>query len=136
MKTLKMFFEMLRRVLLGLFIVYWVVSIFYTAEKFFTGGSSAVVGWYKHIDSSLVARGEGWFLTKWSWKRFLAGQFANLAITMALHFAGRQSKRMPQKGRLPAWAASTNKKRNNELPCKYGMLPLRFEPVRLLEVRM
>src|SRR5437660_11145118 len=25
-----------------------------------------VVGWYQHIGSSLVQRGDGWFLTKWS----------------------------------------------------------------------
>jgi hypothetical protein len=96
MKTLKTFFQLLRRCLLGLLIAYWVIFIFYTAEKFVTGGSSAVVGWYKHIDSSLVHRGDGWFFAKWSWKKFLAGQFATIAITLALYFAGRQSKPMPR----------------------------------------
>ena len=96
MKMAKIIFQLLRRFLLGLLIAYWVVFVFYTAEKFLTGGSSAVVGWYEHIDSSLVHRGDGWFLTKWSWGKFLAGQFATLAITLALYFAGRQSKGMPR----------------------------------------
>jgi len=70
MKMFKIIFQLLRRCLLGLFIAYWVVFVFYTVEKFLTGGSSAVVGWYEHIDSSLVHQGDGWFLTKWSWGKF------------------------------------------------------------------
>lgn len=45
MKTLKIIFQLLRRCLMGLFLAYWVIFILYTAEKFVTGGSSAVVGW-------------------------------------------------------------------------------------------
>jgi membrane protein implicated in regulation of membrane protease activity len=82
--------------LMGLFITYVGIFIFYTAEEFVTGGSSAVVGWYMHIDSSLVRRGDGWFLTKWSWEKFLVQQFAILAVTLALYFAERRSKRVPR----------------------------------------
>jgi hypothetical protein len=96
MKTLKIIFRLLRRCLMGLFIAYWVIFIFYTVEKFVTGGSSAVVGWYRHTDSSVVQRGDGWFLTKWSWETFLIRQFAILAITLALYFVERRSKRMPR----------------------------------------
>ena len=96
MKTLKIIFQLLRRCLMGLFIAYWVIFIFYTVEKFVTGGSSAVVGWYRHIDSSFVQRGDGWFLTKWSWETFLVRQLAILAITLALYFVERRSKRMPR----------------------------------------
>jgi hypothetical protein len=96
MKTLKIIFQLLRQCLMGLFIAYWVIFIFYTVEKFVTGGSSAVVGWYRHVDSSVVPRGDGWFLTKWSWEKFLAKQFAILAITLALLFVERRSKRMPR----------------------------------------
>jgi hypothetical protein len=96
MKALKIIFQLLRRCFMGLFVAYWAILIFYTLEKFVTGGSSAVVGWYMHIGSSLVHRGDGWFLTTWSWEKFLAKQFANLAITLALYFAGRRSKRMPR----------------------------------------
>jgi hypothetical protein len=82
---------------MGLFIAYWVIFIFYTAEEFVTGGSSAVVHLYKHIGSSpIVQRGDGWFIPKWSWEKFLAKQFAILAITLALYFVERRSKRMPQ----------------------------------------
>lgn len=78
MLTFKIIFQLLRRGLMGIFIAYCVIFIFYTVEKFATGGSSAVVEWYKHIDSSpLVQRGEGWFLPKWSWEKFLAKQFKN-----------------------------------------------------------
>ena len=97
MKTLKNFFQLLRRCFLGLLIAYWVIFIFYTAEKFVTGGSSAVIGWYQHIDSSPVHRGDGWIFAKWSWEKFLAGQVVTLAITVALYFAGRQPKRMLRK---------------------------------------
>jgi hypothetical protein len=93
MKTLKIIFQLLRRCLMGLFIAYWVIFIFYTVETFVTGGSSAVVGWYRHIDSSLVQRGDGWFLTKWSWEKFLAKTFAILAITLALYFVERRRGR-------------------------------------------
>jgi hypothetical protein len=97
MKTFKVVFQLSRRCLMGLFIAYWVIFIFYTVAKFVTGGSSAVVEWYKHIDSSpLVQRGEGWFLTKWSWEKFLAKRFAILAITLALYFVERRSRPMPR----------------------------------------
>jgi phosphotransferase system glucose/maltose/N-acetylglucosamine-specific IIC component len=94
MKTLKIVLRLLRSCLLGLLIAYWVIFIFYTVEKSITGGSSAVVAWYKHIDSSVVQRGDGWFLTKWSWEKFLVRQFAILAITLALYFIARRSKRI------------------------------------------
>jgi hypothetical protein len=96
MKTLKIIFQLFRRCLMGLFIAYWVIFIFYTIEKFVTGGSNAVVGWYRHTNSSVVQRGDGWLLSKWSWEKFLAQQFAILAITLALYFVERRSKRMPQ----------------------------------------
>jgi len=96
MKTFKIIFQLFRRCLMGLLIAYWVIFIFYTIEKFATGGSSAVVGWYQHIGSSIVQRCDGWFLTKWSWEKFLANQFAILAITLALYFVERRSKRMPR----------------------------------------
>jgi hypothetical protein len=44
MKALKIIFQLIRRCLMGLFVAYWVIFIFYTVEKFITGGSSAVVG--------------------------------------------------------------------------------------------
>jgi len=94
MKTLRIIFQLLRRCLMGLFIAYWVIFIFYTVEKFVTGGSNAVVGWYRHIDSSVVQRGDGLFFTKWSWEKFLVRQFAILAITLALYFVERRSKRL------------------------------------------
>ena len=52
---------LIRHCLMGLFVAYWVIFIFYTVEKFITGGSSAVVGWYRHIDSSVLQRGDGCF---------------------------------------------------------------------------
>ena len=67
MKTFKSILRLLRRCLMGLFIAYWVIFILYTVEEFVTGGSSAVVHWYKHIGSSIVQRGDGWFIPKWSW---------------------------------------------------------------------
>jgi hypothetical protein len=76
---------------MGLFIAYWVIFIFYTVEKFVTGGSSSVVGWYRHIDSSIVQQGDGLFFAKWSWEKFLVRQFAILAITLALYFVERRS---------------------------------------------
>ena len=96
MKTLKIIFQLLRRCLMGLFITYWVIFIFYTVEEFVTGGSNAVVGRYRHIDSPVVQRGDGWFLRKWTWEKFLVRQFAIFAITLALYFVERRSKRMPR----------------------------------------
>ena len=63
-------FRLLRRCLLGVFIGYWLILIFYTAEKFVTGGSSVVVGWYMHIDASPVHQGDGWTFTQWRWGTF------------------------------------------------------------------
>jgi hypothetical protein len=96
MKAFKIILQLLRRSLMGLFMAYWVIFIFYTVVKFVTGGSSAVAGWYRHTNSSVVQRGDGWFLSKWSWEKFLAQQFAILAITLTLYFVERRSKRMPQ----------------------------------------
>ena len=68
-----------------LLIAYWVVFIGYTITYWITGGPSAVVGWYKHIsippfhvDAPL------------KWEKFLGGQVAILAITVALWFFGRR----------------------------------------------
>jgi hypothetical protein len=94
MKALKIIFQLIRRCLIGLFVGYWLIFIFYTVEKFITGGSSAVVGWYRHIGSSVVQRGDGWFFTEWSWEKFLVQQFAILAITLALYFFEQRSRRM------------------------------------------
>ena len=93
---LKIFFRLLRRCLIGLLIAYWVIFTFYTGEKFVAGGSGAVVGWYRHIDSSVVHRGDGWRLSKWSWETFLVIQLAILAVTLTLYFVERRSKRMPR----------------------------------------
>ncbi len=95
MKTLKIIIQVLRRSLLGLLIAYWVIFICYTVEKFITGGSSSVVGWYGHIDASVLHRGDEWYLAKWSWETFLVKQLAILAITLSLHLFEQRSKRMP-----------------------------------------
>ena len=90
MNILKMILRLLRRCLMWIFVAYWVIFIFYSFEELITGGSSAVVEWYKHIGSSLVHRGDGWFLTPWSWGEFLAQQVAILAITLGLYFFERR----------------------------------------------
>src|ERR1700735_538186 len=97
MKTFKIIFQVLRRCLTGLLIAYWMIFIFYTFGKFVTGGSSAVVGWYRHIDSWSVQRGDGWLVTNWSRETFLARQFAILTVTLALYFVERRSRRMLRK---------------------------------------
>jgi hypothetical protein len=95
MTALKIIFRLLRRFLMALLIVYWLIFICYTTEKFVTGGSAAVVSWYMHIDTSPVHRGDGWFFTQWSWGKFLARQFAILGITLALCLVERRSRRVP-----------------------------------------
>ena len=79
---------------MGLFIGYWLIFIFYTAERFVTGGSSAVVGWYMHIDASPVRRVDGWVFAQWSWGKFLGRQLAILGITLALCLVERRSRRV------------------------------------------
>jgi hypothetical protein len=96
MTIFKIIFRLLLRCLMGLFIGYWLIFIFYTAEKFVTGGSSALVGWYMHIDASPVHQGDGWFFTQWSWGTFLGRQFAILGVTLALCLMERWSRRVPR----------------------------------------
>ena len=86
MKTLTMIIRLVRRRLIWILTAYWVTFAFYTAEKFLTGGSVSVVSWYEHIASSFVRRGDAWFLTPWSWNKFLAQQATILAVTLALYF--------------------------------------------------
>jgi hypothetical protein len=86
MTAFKIIFRLLRRCLMGLFIVYWLIFICYTTEKFVTGGSAAVVGWDMHIGTSLVHRGDGWVFTQWSWGTFLARQFAILQWSPLVSF--------------------------------------------------
>jgi len=88
MTALKAIFCLLRRCLMGLFIGYWLILICYTAEKFATGGSNAVVGWYMHIDASPEQ-----VFAQWSWAKFLGRQLALLGITSALFFVELRSKR-------------------------------------------
>jgi len=69
----------LRLLLLGLawfLTLYWGIFISYTTMHLVTGGPSAVVGWYKHISGAPFQH--------WSWGKFLAGQIAIFAITLAL----------------------------------------------------
>jgi hypothetical protein len=86
MNILKILIRLARRCLLGILITYWLVFIFFTIEKLFTESSSSVVRWYRHIDSSVVQRGDAWYLSTWNWKIFLARQVAALAITLTLFF--------------------------------------------------
>lgn len=80
MKALKIIFQLLRRCLMGLFVAYGVIFIFYTVEKFVTGGSSAVVVVYAYRLIACPAR--RWVvLDDMELGKFLAKQFANLAIT-------------------------------------------------------
>jgi hypothetical protein len=62
MKAFKIIFQLLRRCLLGLFIAYWVVFVFYTAEKFVTGGSVRSSGGTSILTHRLFIEAMGGFL--------------------------------------------------------------------------
>ena len=93
MAAFKSTFRLLRRCLTGLLVGYWLVFFFYTAEKFVTGGSSAVVSWYKHVGISLTHQGDAWVLSPWSWGIFVSRQFALFGVTLALCLMEYRSKR-------------------------------------------
>jgi hypothetical protein len=100
MTIFKTIFRLLRRCLMALFIGYWLIFIFYTAEKFVTGGSSAAVDWYMPIDASPVRQGDGWVFTQWRWGTFPGRQFAILGITLALCLMEVRSRRVPRNSEL------------------------------------
>lgn len=82
-------FQLIRRVLIWILLMYWAIFIGYTAVKFFSGGPSAVVVWYRHIARAPF---------QWDWRVFLAQQAAILTITLALCFFGRNRTFHPQSG--------------------------------------
>ena len=90
---IKTIIRLLRRSLLAILFGYWLIFRCYTAERFVTGGSSAVVGWYKHISASPNALRDGWHFVPWSWGRFLAAQLAIFGATLALCLVERSQGR-------------------------------------------
>lgn len=89
MNHLKMISRLLVGFLLGFFITYWVLFVTYTIMLFISGGRDEVIHWYMHL--SAVG-----FQLHWSWRAFVAGQLANLAITAGLYFLWRRLRPEPE----------------------------------------
>lgn len=83
MKSLRMIFQLARRVLLWLLMGYWVVFAGYTIMHLITGGPNAVVIWYRHIARAPL---------QWNWAMFLVGQTMILAITVVLYLFDRRAR--------------------------------------------
>jgi hypothetical protein len=73
--------RMVRRVAIWLLTAYWLIFLGYTIKNFVEGGSTAVVGWYKHISGNPF---------QWHWGVFLLQQIVMLALTLALYFFERR----------------------------------------------
>lgn len=73
--------RMVRRVAIWLLMAYWLVFFGYTIKNFVEGGSTAVLGWYKHISGNPF---------QWHWGIFLLRQIVMLVLTLALYFFERR----------------------------------------------
>jgi hypothetical protein len=91
MNALKTMLRLLRRGLMWLLIVYWVVFIGYTIKSLIQGGPEAVVRFYRHI--FYMHAGALQVPVEWNWGPFLAAQAVYLAITLALILFERRAQK-------------------------------------------
>jgi hypothetical protein len=73
----------------ALLVAYWVIFLGYTIEKLTVGGTTAVVGWYRHVSSPLIPMddgrgGVGFRVEPWSLWSFLMRRLLILVTTAAL----------------------------------------------------
>jgi hypothetical protein len=78
-------FLQLRRLVLGVLVLYWLIFVGYTISNYFRGGLAWVIAWYAHISGDIFK--------PWNWKRFAIQQAFALALTITLsYFEWRRPK--------------------------------------------
>jgi hypothetical protein len=53
MALVKFLFPRLRRLLLSVLIVYWVILLAYSITNYLQGGSTRVLAWYQHVNGNI-----------------------------------------------------------------------------------